>query len=54
MNLYVVQGVRRDGGGLDDLMWGALPFVAILIGFTILMIFAPSLATWLPQKMFGV
>ena len=54
MNLYVVQGVRRDGGGLDDLMWGALPFVAILIGFTVLMIFAPSLATWLPQKMFGV
>ncbi len=53
MNLYVVQGVRRDGGGLDDLMWGALPFVAIMIGFTVLMIFVPSIATWLPRMMFA-
>ena len=54
MNLYVVQGVRRDGGGLDDLMWGALPFAAIMIGFTVLLIFAPWIVTWLPQQMFGV
>jgi C4-dicarboxylate transporter, DctM subunit len=52
MNLYVVQGVRRDGGGLDDLMWGALPFVGILIGFTLLMIVWPSVATWLPAMMY--
>ena len=41
MNLYVVQGVRRDGGSIDDVMWGALPYVLILLGFSVLMILLP-------------
>lgn len=53
MNLFVVQGVRRDGGGLNDLIWGAFPFVFIMLAFTVLMMYAPWLATWLPQKMYG-
>ncbi len=54
MNLYVVQGVRRDGGSIDDLMWGAAPFVAIMIVFTILLIVFPDLANWLPRTMFEI
>jgi TRAP-type C4-dicarboxylate transport system permease large subunit len=54
MNLYVVQGVRRDKGSIDDLMWGAAPFVAIMIAFTILLILFPDLASWLPRTMFEI
>lgn len=54
MNLYVVQGVRRDEGSIDDLMWGAAPFVAIMIAFTILLILFPDLASWLPRTMFEI
>jgi hypothetical protein len=32
-------------------MWGALPYAAIMIAFTILLIALPQLATWLPGKM---
>ncbi|MDX1605630.1 MAG: TRAP transporter large permease [Candidatus Competibacterales bacterium] len=53
MNLYVVQGVRTDGGSLDDVMWGALPFVLIMLAFSGLLIAYPEIATWLPQQMFS-
>ena len=52
MNLYVVQGVRRDGGGIEDVMWGALPYVLIMLAFSVLLIAFPGIATWLPQQMF--
>ena len=52
MNLYVVQGVRRDGGGIEDVMWGALPYVIIMLGFSVLLIAYPQIAIWLPQRMF--
>ena len=52
MNLYVVQGVRRDGGGIEDVMWGALPYVIIMLAFSVLLIAYPQIAIWLPQQMF--
>ena len=51
MNLFVVHGIRRDKGGIEDAIWGALPYVLIMIGFTLLLIAVPGLATWLPAKM---
>jgi tripartite ATP-independent transporter DctM subunit len=51
MNLFVVHGIRPDKGGIQDAMWGALPYAAIMIAFTILLIALPQLATWLPGKM---
>jgi len=51
MNLFVIQGVRRDGGDLADTIWGALPFAFIMIAFTILLIFVPDIVLWLPRQM---
>lgn len=52
MNLYVVQGVRQDGGPFNDVMTGAIPYAIIMIAFTLLLIAVPGIALWLPQTMF--
>jgi len=51
MNLFVVHGIRPDKGGIHDAIVGALPYVVIMIAFTILLMFVPGIATWLPGKM---
>ena len=51
MNLFVVHGIRPDKGGIEDAIWGALPYAVIMILFTILLIFLPQIALWLPGKM---
>jgi tripartite ATP-independent transporter DctM subunit len=51
MNLFVVHGIRPDKGGIEDAIWGALPYAAIMILFTLVLMAFPSLATWLPSKM---
>ncbi len=53
MNLYVVQGVRRDGGPIGEVMRGTLPFVIIMLAFTGLLIAFPEIVTWLPTQMRG-
>ncbi|MEJ7668843.1 MAG: TRAP transporter large permease [Casimicrobiaceae bacterium] len=51
MNLFVVHGIRPDKGGIEDAIWGALPYAAIMILFTLLLMGLPGLVTWLPSKM---
>jgi C4-dicarboxylate transporter DctM subunit len=51
MNLFVVHGIRPDKGGIEDAIWGALPYAVIMILVTLLMIAVPELVTWLPGKM---
>ena len=51
MNLFVVHGIRPDKGGIEDAIWGALPYAVIMILFTFLLMALPDLATWLPSKM---
>ena len=51
MNLFVVHGIRPDKGGIEDAIWGALPYAVIMILFTLLMMAVPQLATWLPAHM---
>lgn len=51
MNLFVVQGIRPDRGGLEDVIRGALPYAAIMIVFTLLLIAFPQIVLWLPEKM---
>lgn len=53
MNLYVVQGVRTDGGPFRDVVMGAIPYALIMVLFTILLIFVPQIVTWLPETMSG-
>ena len=51
MNLFVVHGIRPDKGGIEDAIWGALPYALIMIGFTFLLMLVPQLVTWLPGRM---
>ncbi|NYT77192.1 TRAP transporter large permease [Alcaligenaceae bacterium] len=51
MNLFVVHGVRPDNGGIQDAIWGAVPYAVIMILFTLLLMAVPGLATWLPAHM---
>lgn len=53
MNLFVVQGLRRDGGSFNDVIKGALPYVFIMIGFVILLLFVPQIVMWLPDRLAG-
>ncbi|WP_370303893.1 TRAP transporter large permease [Pseudooceanicola sp.] len=52
MNLYVVQGIRGPGRGIGDVMVGVMPFVLILGLVTILVVYVPELALWLPEQLF--
>jgi len=51
MNIFVVHGIRPDKGGIQDAIWGALPYAVIMLLFTFLLMALPGLATWLPGKM---
>ncbi|MCZ8182183.1 MAG: TRAP transporter large permease [Beijerinckiaceae bacterium] len=53
MNLFVVQGIRTDGGPVSDVIRGALPYAAIMMLFAVLLILFPAIATWLPTYMRG-
>ncbi|WP_108257853.1 TRAP transporter large permease [Mangrovicoccus ximenensis] len=52
MNLYVVQGVRSDGGPFSDVVHGAIPYALLMLLFTALLIFWPGMALWLPGNLF--
>lgn len=51
MNLFVVQGIRKDGGSFNDVVSGSLPYVFLMIAFTAMLIIWPEIATWLPTTM---
>jgi C4-dicarboxylate transporter, DctM subunit len=47
--LYVLQGMRRDGGPISQMFAGVLPFVAVyILAIAVLMVF-PGIALWLPS-----
>ena len=47
--LYVLQGLRRDGGPIGDVFAGVLPFCAVYILAIALLMLAPDIALWLPR-----
>lgn len=51
MNLYVVQGVRKSGP-LSDVIFGSLPFVAVMFLMILILMIFPDLALWLPSIAF--
>ncbi len=53
MNLFVVQGLRRDGGSFADVVLGSLPYVFIMLAFVAMLIVWPQIALWLPETMSG-
>ena len=47
MNLFVIQSVSKDK--LSIIAKGNIPFALILLGTTILIMFIPDIALWLPE-----
>ncbi len=52
MNLYVVQGVRREGS-IMDVIRGTTPFLFMMFLLVVVLIHWPGLALWLPNLSFG-
>jgi tripartite ATP-independent transporter DctM subunit len=50
LNLYVLKGVAPQVS-LPTVLWGAFPFVLIMLATMVLLAFVPELATWLPDRM---
>lgn len=53
MNLFIVQGVRANGGSVMDVVWGALPFTLIMLLMVGILIAAPQVALFLPDMLYG-
>jgi len=52
MTLYVIQGVRGEGT-INEVFQGTLPFFVAMVVMTGILIHFPSIATFLPNLMFG-
>lgn len=52
VNLYVVQGIRSRGGKFNDVAWGALPFVLMMLAMIVILIAFPQIALFLPQQFY--
>jgi C4-dicarboxylate transporter DctM subunit len=52
MNLYVVQGIRKEGL-ITDVIVGTLPFLAMMLLLVLLLCIFPDIALWLPRVSFG-
>jgi len=52
MNLYVVQGIRKEGL-ITDVIAGTLPFLAMMLLLVLLLCIFPDIALWLPRVSFG-
>ena len=51
LNLFILKSIAPPQMGMDDIIMGALPFMALLlVGLGLVMVF-PGLATWLPATM---
>lgn len=48
VNLYVIQGVR-EGGSINDVILGSLPFLLALIVMIVLLLAFPQIALWMPE-----
>ncbi|MGH8789724.1 MAG: TRAP transporter large permease [Cupriavidus necator] len=52
MNLYVVQGIRKEGL-ITDVIVGTLPFLVMMLLLVVLLVLFPDFALWLPRVSFG-
>ncbi len=52
VNLYVVQGVRTNGGPFNDVAYGAIPFVFMMIVLLTLLMIFPQIALYLPELVY--
>ena len=49
LNLFVINGIAPDIP-LKRIMWGVLPFIAIMVVAIVILCVVPQIATWLPSR----
>jgi TRAP-type C4-dicarboxylate transport system permease large subunit len=49
--LYVLQGMRRDGGPITEIFSGVMPFMLVYILALLILMQFPDIALWLPRVM---
>lgn len=49
LNLFVINGIAPDIP-FRDILWGVMPFIAIMILAIVILAFAPGIAMWLPNQ----
>jgi len=52
LNIFVIRNVAPDIA-LIDLVWGVMPFVALMVLAVVLCCLFPGIATWLPRAVMG-
>lgn len=53
MNLFIVQGVRPNGGSVMDVVWGAMPFTLVMLLMVAILIAFPQVALFVPDVLYG-
>ncbi len=48
--LYVLQGMRRDGGPITDVFSGVVPFLLVYILAIVVLMLFPEIALWIPGR----
>jgi TRAP-type C4-dicarboxylate transport system permease large subunit len=49
LNLFVIKNIAPDIP-LGEVIWGVLPFVALMMLAVVILCFLPDIAVWLPDK----
>jgi len=52
LNIFVIKNIAPDIP-LRDVVWGTVPFVALMIFAVVVMCFVPTIATSLPDHLMG-
>jgi TRAP-type C4-dicarboxylate transport system permease large subunit len=52
LNLFVIKSIAPDIG-LRDIVFGVLPFVALMLLAVVIVCVVPGIATWLPDHVMG-
>jgi C4-dicarboxylate transporter DctM subunit len=48
--LYVLQGMRKDGGPITDVFTGVMPFLSVYVLAVVILIAFPQIALWIPSQ----
>jgi C4-dicarboxylate transporter, DctM subunit len=52
LNIFVINRIAPDIG-LGPIIWGTLPFVALMAVAVVILSAAPEIALWLPDLVYG-
>ncbi|HEY1090170.1 MAG TPA: TRAP transporter large permease [Burkholderiaceae bacterium] len=52
LNIFVIKNIAPDIT-LSQIIWGVVPFVALMLGAVVLICVVPGIATWFPDAMMG-